>query len=129
MDNRGAGQSDKPDEPYCIEMMADDVISVIENLKLHNVILVGHSMGSFIAGYVAAKRPDLLQHVILISCALKQVDRAKIYLKNRIDFVNKRLAMSPGSTHVTTANKDDIKHTMPNIYSKNFLTPTNSVYD
>ena len=125
MDNRGAGQSDKPDVPYSVEMMADDVIAVIENLKLHNVILVGHSMGSFIAGYVAAKRPDLLQHVILMSCALKQVDRAKTYLKNRINFVNKKLAMSSDSTQVTTADRDDIKNTMPSIYSPDFLTPAN----
>jgi len=125
MDNRGAGQTDKPDEPYSIEIMANDVISIIENLGLDNVILVGHSMGSFIAGYVAAKRPDLLQQVILLSCAIKQVDKAKEYLNKRIELVRKKLLMSTTLIKVTTADSDDIKQAMPNLYSKAFLTPNN----
>lgn len=125
MDNRGSGQTDKPNEPYSIELMSNDVISVIETLKLKKIILVGHSMGSFVAGYVAAKRPELLQHVVLISCSLKQVDKAKEYLIKRIEFISQKLLTSSDAVKVTTADSDDIKQAMPSLYSEKFLTNAN----
>ncbi len=48
-DNRGTGQSDKPDAPYSIEMFADDAAAVMAGLKIPRAHIFGVSMGGMIA--------------------------------------------------------------------------------
>jgi non-heme chloroperoxidase len=45
-DRRGHGRSDAPSGGYDMDTLADDVDSVIVGLDLHDVVLVGHSMGA-----------------------------------------------------------------------------------
>lgn len=45
-DRRGHGRSDRPSMGYDLDSLADDVAAVIEALDLHDVLLVGHSMGA-----------------------------------------------------------------------------------
>lgn len=49
LDTRGFGNSDKPWGGYDYDRLSDDVRSVIETLKLQNIILCGHSTGGAIA--------------------------------------------------------------------------------
>ena len=49
IDQRGFGKSDKPYGGYDYNRLSDDVRCVINALKLHNFILVGHSTGGAIA--------------------------------------------------------------------------------
>lgn len=44
-DPRGHGDSDKPDSEYTVGELAADVAAIIEQLDLHDVTLVGHSLG------------------------------------------------------------------------------------
>ncbi|MDB5482628.1 MAG: hypothetical protein JWO83_3681 [Caulobacteraceae bacterium] len=44
-DRRGHGRSDVPAGGYDMDTLADDLAEVIEQLGLHDVVLVGHSMG------------------------------------------------------------------------------------
>src|SRR5438045_3262490 len=44
-DNRGHGRSDDPGRGYDYDTLADDLAALIERLNLHDVTLVGHSMG------------------------------------------------------------------------------------
>lgn len=66
-DNRGAGDSDKPDGPYSVEMMADDTIGLLEVLGIQQAYILGHSLGGFIAQEMVYKRPDLVSKLILAS--------------------------------------------------------------
>jgi 3-oxoadipate enol-lactonase len=64
-DNRGAGQSDKPDGPYSAALLAEDTAALIENLNLAPAIVLGHSMGGFVAQQLALTRPDLIKTLVL----------------------------------------------------------------
>ena len=64
-DNRGSGQSEVPDVPYSIEMMGQDTLQLIERLGLERPHILGHSMGGFIAQWLAAHHPDKVGKVIL----------------------------------------------------------------
>lgn len=65
LDCRGHGKSDKPHEreKYGAQM-AEDVVRLLDHLKLKKAHLVGYSMGAFIAGNVAAKHPDRVISVV-----------------------------------------------------------------
>lgn len=66
LDQRGHGRSDKPSEaPYTREAYVSDAESVIEQLGLAPVTLVGHAMGALTAWQLAAKRPDLVGALII----------------------------------------------------------------
>jgi len=64
-DNRGAGQTDKPDGPYDVHVMAKDTAGLLDALGLKDVAAMGHSMGGFIAQQLALNRPDLVGKLIL----------------------------------------------------------------
>lgn len=65
IDNRGAGRSDKPDKPYSIEQMADDLIGLLDVLGIQRTNILAMSMGSMIGQVVAAKYPDRVQVLII----------------------------------------------------------------
>jgi 3-oxoadipate enol-lactonase len=48
-DNRGVGQTDKPEGPYTSRMLADDAKALVDELGLRDVHLMGVSMGGMIA--------------------------------------------------------------------------------
>ena len=49
LDNRGAGRSDVPKDPFTLEQMADDVIAVLDEVGVESAHIVGASMGGVVA--------------------------------------------------------------------------------
>jgi 3-oxoadipate enol-lactonase len=66
-DNRGSGQSAKPEGPYTVPLMAGDTAGLLDALKLDHISILGHSLGGFIAQELAVSRPDLVGKLILAS--------------------------------------------------------------
>ncbi len=68
MDNRGSGQSAMPDEPYTMNIFADDLAAVMDAEEIHKAIIVGASMGGMIAQQFFHKYPEKVEALIL-SCS------------------------------------------------------------
>jgi pimeloyl-ACP methyl ester carboxylesterase len=66
VDPRGHGESDKPHDPaaYSSEAVADDVISVLDDLGIKRAALLGYSRGGWIAINTAIRHPDRVNFVI-----------------------------------------------------------------
>ena len=67
-DRRGHGRSDDPGSGYAFDTLADDLATLIAQLDLHEVTLVGHSMGCCeIARYLGRHGASRVARVALIS--------------------------------------------------------------
>ncbi|MEO7801401.1 MAG: alpha/beta hydrolase [Ginsengibacter sp.] len=70
-DRRGFGKSDKPYKGYDYNTLAADLKAVIDELNLHDVTLVGFSMGGGeIAKYFSLYGGDKISKVVLISAVV-----------------------------------------------------------
>lgn len=69
LDNRGTGRSDKPEGPYRLEQMADDVVSVLDHAGVDSAHVVGTSMGGAISQILTIAHPDRVRSLTLASTA------------------------------------------------------------
>ncbi len=65
-DLRGHGLSGKPTSKYTAQEMSGDMISLLDYLGIESAILVGHSMGGHIAGYLAAMHPRYVRALAIL---------------------------------------------------------------
>ena len=68
-DHRGHGNSDKPKGDYSIQTLANDLYSLITELHLENVTLVGHSLGGMTALMFTLDHPDKVSKLVLVDTA------------------------------------------------------------
>lgn len=66
LDLRGRGDSDKPEGPYGMAQHALDVAAAMQTLEFGPCVIVGHSMGAFVATALAAQNPELVSGIIMI---------------------------------------------------------------
>ncbi|MBI4926724.1 MAG: alpha/beta hydrolase [Anaerolineae bacterium] len=66
-DLRGYGQSPSSSGIYRMEDMAEDLVRLMDRLKIDRVILAGHSMGGYISLSFAAAFPDRLSGFALVT--------------------------------------------------------------
>ncbi len=66
-DNRGAGKSDKPEGPYTISLMADDLAALMDTLQISKAHILGASMGGFIALDFALRYPEKVDRLVLVA--------------------------------------------------------------
>jgi pimeloyl-ACP methyl ester carboxylesterase len=71
-DNRGAGNSDKPEGPYTIRMMADDTIGLMDHLHIDKAHILGISLGGMIAQELAVNYPQRVNRLVLGCTFCKQ---------------------------------------------------------
>lgn len=74
-DNRGAGRTDKPDQPYTIERMADDTNGLLRALGVERADVLGVSMGGRIALALALAHPERVGKLVLVSTSARVAGR------------------------------------------------------
>ena len=64
-DQRGLGQTDKPDTPYSMEIYADDAASLLTHLNIKKANVIGISFGGMVAQHLSIRHPELVDKLIL----------------------------------------------------------------
>lgn len=76
VDLRGRGDSEKPDSGYGLDAHASDVIRTLDHLGLEDAVIVGHSMGGFVALQIALRHPDRVRAIVLLDGGWPRVERS-----------------------------------------------------
>jgi pimeloyl-ACP methyl ester carboxylesterase len=84
-DLRGHGDSDRPAAGYRVSDMADDIVRLMDALRISQAVVVGHSMGSFVARRVAALASTRVQRLVLVGAATSADNQAVRELKQTVD--------------------------------------------
>lgn len=113
-DKRGHGLSDIGTTPYTIELLASDLVALLDELSIKQAIICGLSVGGLIAQGVYASRPDLVAGLVLSNTAHK-IGTAEMW--------NARIAaiMQDGLASILDA-------TMPRWFTPNYRRPDNPAF-
>jgi pimeloyl-ACP methyl ester carboxylesterase len=121
MDSPGHGRSTRPDVPLTYHMMAEDVVGLLDRLKVPKVELVGWSDGGIIGLDLALNHPDRLAGVFAfganadVSGTNEGVEKTAVfgaYLK-RVPEEYKRLSPTPDQWEAFSAAVNKMWETLP----------------
>ena len=70
-DTRGHGQSSTPQGPYSIDQLGQDVVNLLDHLKIQKADFCGISMGGLTGQWLAIYRPERFHHVVVCNTAAK----------------------------------------------------------
>ena len=83
-DQRGFGDSERPDAGYAMDDFAADVVAFLDVVGVERATLVGHSMGSWIARRVAERRPERISRLVLIGSAVTSVNAVTLEVRRAV---------------------------------------------
>lgn len=69
-DARGMGSTDRPATGYEREQLAEDVLALMDALKLDGATLIGHGLGGMVAAKLAFDHPGRVQRLVLLDAVL-----------------------------------------------------------
>jgi len=73
LDNRGVGSSDAPAGPYDLEVMATDVLAVMDAVGVPSAHVMGASMGGILAQVMAVRHPGRVRSLVLACTACRHL--------------------------------------------------------
>jgi len=62
----GHGKTPMPEQPFSIPFFADEVLAYMRENKLDKPVVLGNSMGGYVALYIARHHPGMLEKVITL---------------------------------------------------------------
>jgi pimeloyl-ACP methyl ester carboxylesterase len=71
---RGHGDSDRPQAGYTMRELAGDIVAFMDAQSIDRAVVVGHSMGSFVAQQVAVLAPERVSGLVLMGSAASPHD-------------------------------------------------------
>jgi pimeloyl-ACP methyl ester carboxylesterase len=70
MDVRGRGQSWQAPGPFTLAQIADDVVTTLDFFGLNQTVVVGYSMGAWVAALFGTRHPERTERVVLVDGGL-----------------------------------------------------------
>jgi pimeloyl-ACP methyl ester carboxylesterase len=122
IDSRGHGRSTRDARPYTYELMAGDVLAVMDALGVRRAALVGWSDGACTALILARHHPERVAGVLFFGCNMDPsgtkelvaphpiVDRC--FARHRQDYAE--LSATPGAFDSFVAAVNEMQRTQPN---------------
>ncbi|HUP88457.1 MAG TPA: alpha/beta hydrolase, partial [Longimicrobiales bacterium] len=117
---RGFGMSSMPAEGYHVGRLVEDIVAVMDSLKLKNAVLVGHSIGGDELTAMAGSNPDRVRGLIYLDAAFDHSPVLELFRKY------------PGPAEYMTKERTDgvpaarLREML--IYSNNAPLPLNEIY-
>ena len=119
-DNRGTGQTDKPDIPYSIEMMASDAAGLMQELHFDPAAVIGVSMGGRIALALTINSPELVKKLVLVSTSARVIrsGRKQFILKalHRLQFLTDDQPVYAFKRQLEASSRFDATAHLPDIH-------------
>jgi len=110
IDYRGSGLNSGSAPSDDIEVLTNDIRLILEKEGLERVNIVGHSMGGFVAQYLAAVYPSLVQKIVLLNSYYKSLSNQLLGYDVLLDLIGQGV------------NREAlIKQSLPSIYGSKFL--------
>jgi pimeloyl-ACP methyl ester carboxylesterase len=81
---RGWPPSDAPASGYTYDAVAEDILTVIDTLRLGPTVLVGHSFGGALITRAAARYPEQVRALVYLDGALQSGPRDSVFRQNPI---------------------------------------------
>jgi pimeloyl-ACP methyl ester carboxylesterase len=128
IDSRGHGRSTRDERPFTYELMASDVLAVMDELNFEKAVLVGWSDGACTALILGSNVPDRVAGVFFFACNMdpsgtKQIDESNPLLRRCLNHHLKdyqRLSVTPDQFDEFSKAVGIMQKTQPN-YSANDL--------
>ncbi len=73
-DALGRGLSERPDVPFTRALFVRQLRELLDHLKMHRVVLVGHSLGGAVAAAFAAAYPQRVRGVVFVAPVMNAVE-------------------------------------------------------
>lgn len=130
---RGYGRSTHPSSGFTAERLGDDVLAVMDQLKIEKPVLVGHSLGGEELSSIGTHHPDRVSGLIYLDAAYTYAffDTAGDYAMSLADVQQKlnALAIRPNEVELMEQTKESMKQFQENLERKlngrkNPLPPT-----
>ena len=86
-DLRGHGKSSKVPGPYSLDMFADDAVGLLDHLGLARTHVAGHSLGGMIAITLAARQPERVDRLAVLSAAAGRTEEERRKVMERIALI------------------------------------------
>ncbi len=67
LDQRGHGESDKPDSGYTMRDLGADVVAFMDAKGIRRATIIGHSLGGFVAQQAAALAPGRIERLVIVA--------------------------------------------------------------
>lgn len=122
IDSRGHGSSTRDERPYTYELMASDVVAVMDSLAIDKAAFVGWSDGACTALVLAMMAPQRAQGVFFFGCNMdpsgtKVIDESdpllgRCFSRHAKDYA--RLSATPGDFNAFVAAVSLMMKTEPN---------------